>query len=1109
MPIRVNLKEIFPADSQESTVDKVNFNFNKLLELGIGDTGPIGPAGPEGSAGPVGLTGMQGLRGNLWLVDTGSPQTHIFNDLLDGDFYLDSNSFAVWQYSEDTSTWTEIVDFESIINYYISASPSPFSRAVNTVESPTYDRFITFNRRGNTNNDVLSDTSRGQFNTSENDVLFLTNYNELLLPTSISNFPTNSGELYNALLKISVNHSEGSSEQTGRYHLELGSLYLDDISSPSNVKMSELKHNLKAKFIKTNVSSTTPIPDTNTWINIAQFSMSVPEPDPIINIDENGIFEWVAPKYNNEVGTENKSEVTMMFGSEEGLTEFSANAILGDGLDISTLTDSLSIGIKYNLEDTLTLPYLAGNANFALFNVSDSLDGFLFNDKLIQTGGNIEQIHTYPAKYETKYNELDATLINLNKRLPSIYSNGKYIIHTAPSALAYTSSSSITAGAFSIYSSPDSLKLLSTTVTNSIYTATVTDRSGTNPILPLYDNHGHQTNLEYTNIPATNISDTMLSGKYVYFTRIKPQNYLVSQDEARILQTFIIAELDSNGYGMRPVGYFGPTTQAASDNRYNNLRRVEVIGSTAYLLSKKESTANWTCSASGLISLDVTSPNSITELNILDAPTSDRFLDFAIYRERAFIASFNESSPTQLELKRVDISDPSNLTFGASTTIVTSSPTESPARVKIQNDVLYLVYENKLFIYSLNSENSQPLTLISSTIINLNHTLCDIIINDNYAYILGENNITNYGSVFIYNITNNSAPSLISTLSDEKLTAPNRMILQGSKLFITTSHGTGPLSTIDGGIVELSIEGIKSPAANISNIRTNALHVNSNVNIGESLNVGHSLSIGSGGIHIDGGNGISSEGPIKISKSNPYEYVGQFYPNVNLLDISVKHDSQVKHSSGTSAINFNNQLLERGEYDSKIIGTQFTAEFRADTNDTVTGVDVLINSNLSQNAYGFKFNRTLGSTPSNKKVYGTYIENATENYLEGKLTIDGPANHTESTSVPAIASQVSNVNQFASGFVNTSTYSYLWTRVGNVVTCTGSSTAINIDIPIGNIKISTTNAIYGTGSWTGSTATIRAKYVSTPTQVTLVHTQAEATDITSGTKYYTFSYLIS
>ena len=51
MPIRINLKELFSADDQAITVDKINFNFNKLLDLGIGDQGKRGFSGIEGAAG--------------------------------------------------------------------------------------------------------------------------------------------------------------------------------------------------------------------------------------------------------------------------------------------------------------------------------------------------------------------------------------------------------------------------------------------------------------------------------------------------------------------------------------------------------------------------------------------------------------------------------------------------------------------------------------------------------------------------------------------------------------------------------------------------------------------------------------------------------------------------------------------------------------------------------------------------------------------------------------------------------------------------------------------------------------------------------------------------
>ena len=116
MPIRINLKEIFPSDSQDITVDKLNFNFNKLLALGIGDQGDQGTSGPQGAAGPVGLSGTQGLRGSTWFVDAGDPNTLTFVDLLDQDLYLDTVTFSVWQYDEVTTTWSQVLNFSSIVN---------------------------------------------------------------------------------------------------------------------------------------------------------------------------------------------------------------------------------------------------------------------------------------------------------------------------------------------------------------------------------------------------------------------------------------------------------------------------------------------------------------------------------------------------------------------------------------------------------------------------------------------------------------------------------------------------------------------------------------------------------------------------------------------------------------------------------------------------------------------------------------------------------------------------------------------------------------------------------------------------------------------------------
>ena len=73
MGVIINLKEIFAADGQEIFTDKINFNFNKLLELGIGEQGDQGIQGPVGAAGPPGIQGNDGQRGNRWFIVLETP----------------------------------------------------------------------------------------------------------------------------------------------------------------------------------------------------------------------------------------------------------------------------------------------------------------------------------------------------------------------------------------------------------------------------------------------------------------------------------------------------------------------------------------------------------------------------------------------------------------------------------------------------------------------------------------------------------------------------------------------------------------------------------------------------------------------------------------------------------------------------------------------------------------------------------------------------------------------------------------------------------------------------------------------------------------------------
>jgi hypothetical protein len=854
MPIRINLKEVFPSDSQDITVDKVNFNFNKLLALGVGDQGDQGIAGPQGAAGPIGLTGIQGLRGSTWFIDSGDPNTLTFVDLIDQDLYLDTITFSVWQYDELTTLWTQVLNFSTIVNYYISLTPSPFNRGFGIL--PTQDdRFITFNRRGNNYSNSTGDITRGSFNTADSDILLLTNFNESTIDTALgfTNFPASSGEMFDALLKVYVNHSEGTSEVTGRYHLELGSLYLDN-SIPAESTLSLLKHNLKVKFKKNEVT-TTAIPTTNTWINIAQFSLSVPEPDPLSGIDENGIFEFVSPKWNNE-SSPIQEEVRVWFGAAEGLSEYLGLPYteMGDGIAIgdSTGTSFASIGIMKGLNANFQTPYT--NDDFLLIN-SSGLDGVFINDKLVQTNGTLDIIHTTGARFLSKITA-GTNDGNVNKDLCSIFSNANLLICTWAGTLAATATNQTvaTSGRIKIHRLDSNLSVLKDSTQSSTVALPPPP-----PYLYSTDAHGHTVKP----FPTTNLTHVDVVGKYLFATRIRPQNPAsmpVGTDFLR--DTLVIAELDSLGgsLGIYQIGGWGDTGDV--DEYY--AKKVQVVGNIAYVLTSKAITTDWTSNDSYLHAVDITDPTNPVTLSRVTTMPDHKYLDFTIVNERAFISAWDQSAQT-IDIITVDIHDPSNLTTPASYTSTGITATvETPAPIKVDGYTLYLGADNYLKIYRIDYTQSKSLSSIVSTTSVFNpitYRISDILINGDYAYIAGEYLDTN--RLLTFDVTDLAAPVFVGE-ETSNTGASGKMTLVGNKLYLASSQGTGAYSAVDGGLSEYEIDGITSPSANISTLKSNEIKVSNSLYVGKKLDVGNSINVGSGGLYVDAGVGLAVDGPAKI-----------------------------------------------------------------------------------------------------------------------------------------------------------------------------------------------------------------------------------------------------
>lgn len=363
MPIRINLKELIGSDSQGVTVDKLNFNFNKLLELGIGTAGPTGTTGSTGSAGPAGGVGPAGARGSLWFTGSGLPATGApTTGILANDLYVDGDTGD--QYKWDGTAWNIVTDFGSIITTVLSTVTSvAFVRDLQL--SGTNTRFITFNTRNSISNDTLTGSSN-------NDILFLNNFNE----GGISQSPN---DLYTALARIDVNYTSGV---FGRYHLQMGTYFQDTNSAlGGGNQLTETKHDLKFRHVVDVLSS----PGVNKNIYTGRFSMSKNEIALMSDIDFNSMFEFVSAKWDGTT----PHELRVRIGSKEALGEY-YNGVVSNGISFNLDSKDAEIGIQEDYKiftNSTSRQYLTLSAD-------NTIDSVLVKKKLVQDGGNIEQTGT-------------------------------------------------------------------------------------------------------------------------------------------------------------------------------------------------------------------------------------------------------------------------------------------------------------------------------------------------------------------------------------------------------------------------------------------------------------------------------------------------------------------------------------------------------------------------------------------------------------------------------------------------------------------------------------------------------------------------------------------
>ena len=119
MAVTVNLREVFPSDSQSNLTEKLNFNFNQLLTLGLGEPGPKGDKGDAGPIGPVGPLGGAGARGSKIFaiqtdttpVDTQGPAA----GSLSGDAFINTKKIFIKGLNGVATNWDLVVDFQALL----------------------------------------------------------------------------------------------------------------------------------------------------------------------------------------------------------------------------------------------------------------------------------------------------------------------------------------------------------------------------------------------------------------------------------------------------------------------------------------------------------------------------------------------------------------------------------------------------------------------------------------------------------------------------------------------------------------------------------------------------------------------------------------------------------------------------------------------------------------------------------------------------------------------------------------------------------------------------------------------------------------------------------
>lgn len=910
MPIRINLKELFGSDPQGVTVDKINFNFNKLLELGVGLPGPKGLTGPQGSTGPQGLTGPPGNRGTLWFIGTGTPNSQSFTGLMDSDFYLDTTNSEIWQYDETAGTWSLLIDFGDIVNNYLISSGVSFVRGLGD-SSPDDDRFIVFPFRGNDSTAQVSDVLGGS---STNDILFLNNFNEKFNVVSIDNFPTSTNDLYTAIQKVFV---DGTSGIPGRYHLELGSLYADS-NGPNTNLLSSLKHNLKMRHVVDDLGGSPTYPSSNPYLYIGRMSLSKTELQSTSELDFNSAFEFITSKYNNEGPSFVNRELTVRLGSTEAIGEYVGSLADGINISLSNSEGMVEFGIARDLSSNNND---VDGGNYALINHDDNLDGLMILKPAYQDGGNIEQLGSVGSEI------INSTYVSFGVNPLTSAKNVFHNLGIASYGNRLYTVDGVTpegADASSFFGSWSGQALSSSALKGTIYQWNIQDEN------PVYNVHALSTNgvsdpgtltFGSTWITGAGLCDIVVDGAYAYIVHNQVNMHLVESGaplSASYRQTNLQV-VDLNTYGqlsnrVNPKDTaFGTTLDTLLDGAW----RIKLMGDVAVIGTNKcrafgsfyTETFNTINEDCNIVLVDITNPSDpsfgssedyipLVKSHVLDMEVFENYI-ITVELQFLNVASGGKGSVYSAgdghkvtvniyEVIKSDISGGRTIVKQAASQIYTNSTPigafnygsqtilNKVSSVSTDGNVIYVSYIDKVYTYKFDDTNWAPGGKLPGTpTIPLVSTLTyttrtggvksyDSKVAGNCLYLLNGGsasgvNDQQFRSDTVYltkiNISNKSNPYV--EWEETVTNGGTRLEIVGNKAYVASQTFPNG-SNYRHGIVTFELDAIRSDHASLSNLRADKAKIMMDLEVGNSAKVYGSLNVG-GGARVEGNMSVNGK----------------------------------------------------------------------------------------------------------------------------------------------------------------------------------------------------------------------------------------------------------